>query len=379
MNELAEVAREAFLLPIQIINDRSFFEEGFQCQWATKVDSAVSDLKNRLPNCSFPSKDELIEKGKDVLQLLILCGEHNVCAEWNTQKLVENVKDLLELLLFKLDAGNICDILCCKGVAHTVLQQLKPKLGKNQIKAYPAAVNCFLWVITNTKLPAIDESVDFAIPVSLVLFDDWEPTYQQKGLDCISHILNQNPKSLQKRGWLEVIFSSLKKNTQFSDRLNLYKCLDICLKLQTLDLEGPSHWNRDEEYDSLVNDLLQSTLVQDSPSAATCNLKILVILFHSMKIKMAKFLPSVIAVLDNYLAVGVTLDIHVLTVELMELTIEYCWVCLEPQFTSHLSWLLFKLASEKLADEETRQRISKCADLVENISPSPLPILSFRP
>jgi len=39
-------------------------------------------------------------------------------------------------------------------------------------------------------LPSIDESVDFAVPVSLVLFDDWEPDYQKKGLECLHHILN---------------------------------------------------------------------------------------------------------------------------------------------------------------------------------------------
>jgi hypothetical protein len=41
------------------------------------------------------------------------------------------------------------------------------------------------------QLPAvIDESIDFAVPVSLVLFDDWEPEYQKKGLECLQHILN---------------------------------------------------------------------------------------------------------------------------------------------------------------------------------------------
>lgn len=39
------------------------------------------------------------------------------------------------------------------------------------------------------QLPAIDESVDFAVPVSLVLFDDLEPIYQKKGFECISHIV----------------------------------------------------------------------------------------------------------------------------------------------------------------------------------------------
>lgn len=33
---------------------------------------------------------------------------------------------------------------------------------------------------------------------------------------------------------------------------------------------------------------------------------------------MAKFLPSVIAVLDNYITVGVAPDIHVLTVEVKQ-------------------------------------------------------------
>lgn len=55
------------------------------------------------------------------------------------------------------------------------------------------------------QLPAIDESVDFAIPVSLVLFDDWEPAYQQKGLDCISHILNVQKKTYLKDFLISVI------------------------------------------------------------------------------------------------------------------------------------------------------------------------------
>lgn len=60
---------------------------------------------------------------------------------------------------------------------------------------------------------------------------------------CVLLFLQQNPNSLLQRAWLAVIFSSLKKNTQFSDRLNLYRCLDVCLKAQTLNVESLSHWN----------------------------------------------------------------------------------------------------------------------------------------
>jgi hypothetical protein len=53
-----------------------------------------------------------------------------------------------------------------------------------------------------------------------------------------------NPKSLLQRGWFAVIFSALKKNVEFNDKLNLYKCLDICLKAQNLDPDDPSQWNQ---------------------------------------------------------------------------------------------------------------------------------------
>lgn len=158
MKELAKIANEVFLLPIRITNDRSSFEEGFQCQWATKVDSAVSDLKKMITNHPFPSKEELMVKGRDILQLLILCGEHSICAEWNTQELVDNVKNLLDLVLSKLGTESICGVFSCGGVAYSVLQQLKPKLGKTKIKAHPAAVNCFVWVISNTMVLIFDTS-----------------------------------------------------------------------------------------------------------------------------------------------------------------------------------------------------------------------------
>jgi hypothetical protein len=58
-------------------------------------------------------------------------------------------------------------------------------------------------------------------------------------------------------------------------------------------------------------------IIQDSPSATSCNLNILI--FHSMKIKVAKFLPSIISVSDNYATVGVSPEIHALSAEVLNL------------------------------------------------------------
>jgi len=51
----------------------------------------------------------------------------------------------------------------------------------------------------------------------------------------------------------------------------------------------------------------------------------------------------------------------------MEQIIEYCWVCLEPQFTKQLSWILFKLANENLTDEVTKMKIVKLQELLTQV------------
>jgi hypothetical protein len=152
MDEVAEIARKVILLPVKVVNERSFFEKGFQHEWSTKVNQTVSDLQRLIQNCTFLTQEECIKNNQDLLLLLILCGEHSVCSEWSSQKSVNNVKDLLELLLFKLKLENIQNIFALEGVAYSTLQQLKPKLGKNKIKEFPAAVNCFTWVIKNTMV-----------------------------------------------------------------------------------------------------------------------------------------------------------------------------------------------------------------------------------
>ena len=127
-----------------------------------------------------------------------------------------------------------------------------------------------------------------------------------------------------------MIFSSLKKNMEFCDKLKLFKCLDNCLKAQNINSSDPVSWNQvskggknqivrpysnyitsfqNDEYDSLVNDLLQSMIVQDSSDKAKINLEILVILFHSVQVKMVRFLPHVISVMDSYVNIGASPDI----------------------------------------------------------------------
>lgn len=70
------------------------------------------------------------------------------------------------------------------------------------------------------------------------------------------------------------------------------------------------HFFQEDQYDLLVTELLQSMIINNSPSSAKTDLEILSLLFDSVKIKMMQFLPSVINVLDNYIIVGVSPDVH---------------------------------------------------------------------
>jgi hypothetical protein len=52
----------------------------------------------------------------------------------------------------------------------------------------------------------------------------------------------------------------------------------------------------------------------------------------------------------------------------MEQIVEYCWVCLEPQFTRQLTWILFKLAKENVIDEVTKRKIVNLQELLKQVS-----------
>lgn len=150
MEELAKIATDGILLPVKVEYDRSFFDDKFIKESSTRIAFAVSNLKKLIPNCQFPSKEELTKGNQEILKVFILCGENSISADWNTRELVNDVKSLLNIALFKLGVQHVQDVFALESVAHSVLQQLKPKLGKNEIKAYPAAVNCFVWVVTHT-------------------------------------------------------------------------------------------------------------------------------------------------------------------------------------------------------------------------------------
>lgn len=76
---------------------------------------------------------------------------------------------------------------------------------------------------------------------------------------------------------------------------------------------------QDDQYDYLVNDVLQSMVLQDSPDVNKCNLEILIMLFQSMQIKMAKFLPLIISALDTQITVGVAADIANLSIKVYQI------------------------------------------------------------
>lgn len=155
MDEITRIATEALLPPVKVVGDRSCFSNNLRNEWSTKTNLAVGTLKKLISDCLFPSKEEWTTNNKDVFQLLILCGEHSIYSEWNTQELVNNVNELLDITLSKLGVQSIQDIFAVTSVTHSILQHLKPKLVKAEIKAYPAAVYCFVWVVTNTLVNKI--------------------------------------------------------------------------------------------------------------------------------------------------------------------------------------------------------------------------------
>lgn len=151
MEEISALAGAALLPSVKVVDDRCSFDENFKVEFSKKVDRAATELKKLILNCpSFPSQGNWTTDSQEVISLLILCGEHRTVSDWNTQELVNYMNELLELIFSKFSVGNSQQMFSTHNLAKTTLRHLKPKLKKTELKSYPAAVNCFRWVVTNT-------------------------------------------------------------------------------------------------------------------------------------------------------------------------------------------------------------------------------------
>ena len=206
--DVAKLARGTLLPPVESIEGQYNVNAVDRSLFVNQAIQTVCNIKNLLSTTVWPDQADS-DSYLEIIPLLLLCGEHSIKADWNTDSLVDAVKDILTTVCHRLGVRDVAILFSLKKLASLVIKELLPKLGRDNFKQNPASIQSFLWVATHLKViailnsnglfkfnlnfvcqhPDVDELVGAILPVTLRLVDDYEAENQRKGLVILSHIL----------------------------------------------------------------------------------------------------------------------------------------------------------------------------------------------
>ncbi|XP_011497068.1 PREDICTED: TELO2-interacting protein 2-like, partial [Ceratosolen solmsi marchali] len=165
-----------------------------------------------------------------LIKVIVIIGEQHKKSAWNTYKIIE----LSELLIFRIckifKSKNITEILKNNEIFIMIIKFLRPKLLKDTWKCFPAAVNCYKWLLELSEKPLLKSYIQDIVPTALIIVDDYVQENQMLALKCISIIIEhcQKSKILKNFNYDEVIFQALKKISYKVESImmtSLYSCI----------------------------------------------------------------------------------------------------------------------------------------------------------
>ena len=205
------------LLKSMEFSDGKYSFCGDKCYFFKEIDEAISTLMPKFSNSRLPIDEIWPQFRNDILPLLILLGEHSARAEWNSEHIFRKIKQFLDVILISFCVRDLQQLFSYQDIASSIIDRIQDKLKNSCIIQYPAAIECFYWVTTNTKvvnfiilliinwtwifipqiyncfqIPSVEDYAAIALPISLNLWHNYENSLKQKGIGCIHHILLQS-------------------------------------------------------------------------------------------------------------------------------------------------------------------------------------------
>ncbi|VVC37069.1 Armadillo-type fold,Tti2 family,Armadillo-like helical [Cinara cedri] len=245
-------------------------------------------------------------KPLDILHSCIyLCGEH--CQsdfQWSN---TENHR-LMNLCIVKL-----CSLLHYSNIdelfAHVNISKmfagLLHKLENENWKKYPAAVECFMWILKYLKMPRLNNILHLVMPLPLNIFDNYQDSNRLLALDAFQHIIDNTPAAeLAMSGYDIVLLKSLESGLQsFPCELipNLLRCiLSLISKMQMKHLtkKNSIEWT---EFDNVMNILLPRMEMDHKTEAIECFASIWPIVLESVGFACIRWSKRLIPLFAEYI------------------------------------------------------------------------------
>ncbi|XP_050442982.1 uncharacterized protein LOC126847048 [Adelges cooleyi] len=175
---------------------------------------------------------------------LYLCGEH-----WQSDLMWSNAEcRLLANLCLKQLCGlikvtNIEELFTSMDMSKVFIGLYSSKLDKDDWKKYPAAVQCFMWMLKCLKMPHLNSLLYILMPLPLKMFDDYRDSNIIIALNAFEHIIENTPSAeLSMSGHDKILMNSLESKIRGSEYQlvpPIIKCLlSLISKMQLKHVTG---------------------------------------------------------------------------------------------------------------------------------------------
>jgi hypothetical protein len=201
---------------------------------------------------------------ENLFKVVIIIGEQHQKSPWNTDRIMKLSELLIKKICKIFGHKNITEILKDDAIFIMILKFLRPKLLKSTWKCFPAAVNCYKWLLETVKKPFLKKYISDIIPTALIILDDYNNKNQMLGINCISIIIEHCQKSriLKIFNYDEVIFQALKRMSYEAESfiiISLYSCISSLL-INIDHYENKNHafrWNKRDEILAILLDNME--------------------------------------------------------------------------------------------------------------------------
>ena len=144
---------DAIILPKnEIFEERPCEEQDFAVQ-IPKNDEHFVDLVTlveKLPQFSIEKLS--LDERSALLKLILAVGEHSKESPWTSKSSLDHSKNVIASLCSKCSVKKTNEIICHPTVLKQIWPLLCPKLAGDCWKCYPAAVQCFNWILLQIEV-----------------------------------------------------------------------------------------------------------------------------------------------------------------------------------------------------------------------------------
>ena len=237
---------------------------------------------------------------------------------WSKPSLTCSAQVLLAKILQLHQVDSIGRLLQTSNTGRkTVFQSagdiLRPFLHKDRWKRDPAAVACYVSLLTELKSPAIGDCLAEIFPPMLNLIDDFELKHKLMGITCAQHVVDNTTKSeLFWYGRAEVLYSALHHLLYSKEPDLIHLLLPCLLKLcKVIDFNTADKNNASlptTKLDDVYGVFLSNMDLENCWSLRREYAQMMCHFIEDLGIQVLKHIPKTLSVVENYLEIQDSLE-----------------------------------------------------------------------